>query len=131
MKSKDKIRLETTRLILSALQYEEMQKKVDSLPEAAAVAVLQREIGRRKEEIEFAEKAGREELKQKLLQEIAVIEEFLPKQLSPGELEKIISDFKEQNPSANMGLAMKDLKDNFAGKYDGSLASQIAKRIFA
>lgn len=130
MKAKDKTRLDTTRLLLSAIQYEEMQKKVDELPEAALVSLLQRELGRRKEEIEFAEKANRAEAKEKLLTEIKVIEEFLPQQLNEAELEKIITQIKSSDPSANMGSVMKNLKENYSGQYDGALASQIAKRVF-
>ena len=130
MKSKDKVRLDTTRLLLSAIQYEEMQKKVDSLPEPAAVAVLQREIGRHKEELEYAEKANRPEQIEKLAMQMKIIEEFLPKQLSSEELEKIISGIKTSDPASNMGLVMKNLKENYAGQYDGATASQIAKKVF-
>lgn len=130
MKSKDKVKLDTARLLLSAIQYEEMQKGVEPIPEASAVALMQREIGRRKEEMEFAEKANRPEMKEKLLYEIKVIEEFLPTQLSAGDLEKIITDIKSENPAANMGIAMKNLKEKYSGQYDGALASQIAKKVF-
>lgn len=130
MKNKDKVRLETARLVLSALQYEEMQKKVDVLPEAAAVSVLQREIGRFKEELEYAEKADRAEAKEKLISQIQIIEEFLPKQLTAAELETIITGLKASDPATNMGLAMKNLKENYAGQYDGATASQIAKKVF-
>ncbi len=130
MKSKDKVRLDTLRLVLSAMQYEEMQKKVDELPEQSAVALLQREIGRRKEELEFAEKSGRAELIEKLHLEVKIIEEFLPKQLSADEIEKIIVQIKDSDPASNMGIVMKNLKENYAGQYDGATASQIAKKIF-
>ncbi len=130
MKSKDKTRLDTTRLLLSAIQYEEMQKKVDELPEASAISLLQREVGRRKEEMEYVEKAGRSELIEKLNYEIKIIEEFLPQQLNADEIEKIITQIKESSPASNMGLVMKSLKENYAGQYDGATASQIAKKIF-
>lgn len=130
MKEKDKLRLDTTRLLLSAIQYEEMQKKVDTLPDAAIVPLLQREVGRRKEEFDFAEKANRSDLKERLLTEIKIIEEFLPRQLNETELEKIITDIKSADSSANLGVAMKNLKERYPGQYDGSLASQIAKKIF-
>ncbi len=129
LKAKDKLRLETIRLCLSAIQYEEMQKGVDALPDTAVVEILQREIKKRKEELEFAEKAGRGEMKEKLDAETAIIETFLPRQLSEGDLEKIIGDFRAQDPAANMGVVMKHLKDSYAGQYDGKIASAVVKRV--
>lgn len=129
MKAKDRVRLDTVRMLLSAVQYEEMQKKADSLSEEQSAAVLQREVNKRKEEIEYAEKAGRADQKERLIQEIACIEEFLPKQLSPAELEKIITDLKSANPSVNMGGVMKALKESYAGQYDGKIASEAAKKV--
>jgi uncharacterized protein len=131
LKNKDKIRLDTTRLLLSAIQYEEMQKKVEPLPDDASISVLQREVNRRKEEIEFAEKGNRSDLKEKLLLEITCIETFLPTQLSANDLEKFIVDLKSKDPATNLGAAMKALKDSFAGQYDGKLASEIARKILA
>ena len=54
MKAQDKLRLETIRSALSAIQYEEMQKGVDDLAAADCTAVLQREVKKRAEGIEFA-----------------------------------------------------------------------------
>lgn len=129
MKAQDKIRVDTIRLLLSALQYEEMQSKIEPLPEELAFSVLQRELARRKEEVEFAEQAKRHDLKGKLATEIAILESFLPAQLGSNELEQIIVDLKGAQPNLNMSAAMKTLKEKFAGRYDGKAASEIAKRI--
>lgn len=59
--------------------------------------------------------------------EIAILGDYLPQQMSADEIREVIVTFKGSNPSANMGLVMKHLKDNFGGKYDGKLASEIAK----
>ncbi len=129
MKAKDKVRLETIRALMSAITYEEIEKKSDPLPEDQCLAILQREVKKRREEIEFAEKAGRPELLDKLEQEIATIETFLPKQLSASELEKIIGDLKQNTPGLSLGVAMKSLKESYGGQYDSKLASDIAKRV--
>jgi uncharacterized protein YqeY len=130
MKAKDKIKLETIRGVLSAVQYEAMEKKVDDLPNDGILAVLQRELKRRKEEAEFAVQAGRAEMIEKLKAESAVIESFLPKQLPTAELEKIITDLKASTPGLAMGAAMKHLKENFGGQYDSKAASDLCKKIF-
>lgn len=129
MKAKDKVRLETIRALMSAITYEEIEKKSEPLPDDQCLAILQREIKKRREEIEFAEKAGRSDLLEKLGLEIAAIESFLPKQLSEGELEKIITTLKQSTPGISLGVVMKTLKESYAGQYDSKLASEIAKRI--
>lgn len=130
LKAKDKVTLDTIRGILSAIQYEEMQKNADRLSPEQTLEVLKRERKKRVEELEFAEKANRSDAQETLRQELATIDSFLPKQLSETELEEILTKFKASNPEANMGLAMKFLKQDYAGQYDGKLASQIAKRTF-
>ncbi|MBN8549217.1 MAG: GatB/YqeY domain-containing protein [Deltaproteobacteria bacterium] len=130
MKAKDKGRLDTIRSLLAAIQYEEMEKKVDDLSSDAALAILQRELKKRREEVEFADKAARPDLKEKLSVEIATIESFLPQQLSAADLEKIITQLKTEQAGLNMGSAMKVLKEKYPGQYDGKQASEVAKKIF-
>jgi uncharacterized protein YqeY len=129
MKAQDRLRLDTIRAVLSEIQYEEMQKGVDELPDAECLTVAQREVKKRNEAIQFAEQAGRAEEKQKLLAEIAILEFFLPKQLSSEDLEKIVVGLKESTPGASMPIVMKHLKENYAGQYDGKIASEIVKRV--
>ncbi len=129
MKAKDKISLDTIRSVLTEIQYEEMQKSIEDLGATECLQVVQREVKKRLEAIQFEEQAGRAEQKAKLQAEIAVLENFLPKQLSSDELEKIIVHLKESTPGLALNLVMKHLKDNYAGQYDGKSASEIAKRV--
>ena len=130
MKAQDRLRMETIRLILSEIQYEEMQKSVNDLSATDCTLVLQREVKKRVEAIGFEEQANRPEAKAKLQSEIAIIEEFLPKQLSPEALETILVEYKTSTAGAAMSTAMKFLKDRYPGQYDGKSASDIAKRVF-
>jgi uncharacterized protein len=129
MKAKDKIRLETIRGVLSEIQYGEMQKEAD-LTDTEVLAIVQREIKKRKEETEYAEKAGRSDLLEKLKVEVHVLESFLPQQMQAEELEAVISQLLSETGS-NMGAIMKVLKERFSGRYDAKLASQIASRLAA
>lgn len=129
MKAKDQRKLETIRILLSEIQYAEMQKKTDLLPDDEVIAVIQREVKKRKEELEFAEKANRADAKEKVLTEIAVLESFLPKQLSKDELKNILAALKAATPGLNVGAAMKHLRDNYAGQFDGKAASEAAKEV--
>jgi uncharacterized protein len=129
LKAGDKVRLDTVRSVLAAIQYEEMERKVDNLTDEQITAIVQRESKKRREELEFAEQAKRPELKDKFLAEIKILEEFLPKQLSAPELETIITGLKTNTPGLNVGAAMKLLKETYAGQYDGKLASEVVKRV--
>ena len=129
MKAQDRLRLDTIRALLTEIQYEEMQKSVDDLSPTECTAILQREVKKRNEAMQFEEQAGRDDAKAKLAREIAIIEEYLPKQLSAEQLEKVIVDFKASTPGAALPLVMKHLKENYAGQYDGKSASDIAKRV--
>lgn len=129
MKAQDKLRLETIRSVLTEIQYEEMQRSIDQLGAAECLQVALREVKKRQEAITFEEQAGRAEQKAKLQAEIAILEEFLPKQLSADDLEKIIVTLKENTPGLALNVVMKHLKDNYAGQYDGKSASEIAKRV--
>lgn len=129
MKAQDRLRLETIRALLTEIQYEEMQKAVEELSAAECTVIFQREVKKRQEAMQFEEQAGRQEAKEKLAGEIRIIEEFLPKQMTPEQLEKIILEFKSSTPGAALPLVMKHLKEKFAGQYDGKSASEIAKRV--
>lgn len=130
MRAKEKSKLDTIRGILAAIQYEEMEKKTEALPDAAILEVLQREIKKRREEIEFAEKAGRPEMLVSLNGEIKVIEAFLPQQLTAEELTTIVNGLRAADASLNMGGVMKVLKEKYGGQYDGRTASDLVKKLF-
>lgn len=65
----------------------------------------------------------------KLNREIMLLEDYLPQQMTAVELREIVVAIRTENPSANMGVIMKHLKDNFAGRYDGKVASQVVKDV--
>lgn len=130
MKAKDKVRTETIRALLSEIQYEEIQKGVEDLDSEGCLAIAQRELKKRKEEGEFAQKADRTELLEKIALEMAVLESFLPKQLSSEAIEREFQKMKTENSGLQMGLAMKQLKERFPGQFDGKSASEIAKKVF-
>jgi len=129
MKAQDKIKVETIRSLMSALQYEAMQQGVEELEGAPAFEVLNRELKKRKEELEFAQQANRNDAKERVEREISVIQLFLPQQLDSATLEKTIQEIRSASPGAGMGAVMKTLKERLAGQYDAKLASEIAKRI--
>jgi uncharacterized protein YqeY len=129
MKKRDGVRTETVRSLLSAIQYLEMEKSVEELSAEESVGVVQREAKKRREEIEFAEKAGRGETVSSLERELAIIEEFLPKQLSRPEIVAILTELSAGLSSKNLGELMKLLKERHAGCYEGKMASEVAREV--
>ncbi len=128
MKARQAVRVETIRAVLTAIQYEEVAAGTENLPAATITEILKREVKKRREELEFVAKS-RPEGVAKINEELATIEEFLPKQMSSSELEGLITQIKTTNPAANIGVVMKMLKDQHAGMYDSKMASELAKKI--
>ena len=127
LKAKDALRLQTIRSILSKIQYEELSSESAELGDTQIVAILKRELKQRNEELEFAEKSERSDLIEQLTEERQVIESFLPTQLSREEIGDFVQQHSGQMESPSIGALMKLLNENFPGRVDGKLASQIIR----
>src|SRR6185436_18061919 len=86
MLAKDAERLGALRLLKSAIGYAQIEKKCDALPDPDVIAIVQKEIKKRRDAIEQFNTGGRPELAEKESREIPVLEAFLPKQLTAVEL---------------------------------------------
>ena len=131
LKAKDQVKLDAVRSVLSAVQYAEIEKGTEDLPDDGIVGLIRTEVKKRKEELEYAEKAGRQDLIKKLAYENSVLEAFLPSQLSAEDLEREILALKCSTPGLNVGSVMKLLKDKFPGEFDGRLASDLARKLLS
>ncbi|MGI6525554.1 MAG: GatB/YqeY domain-containing protein [Bdellovibrionota bacterium] len=129
MREKDKLRLAVIRGVLSAMQYEEMRQKKDALSDDEIMAVIRAELKKRTEALEYAEKDGRSELIEDLKREEVVLKEFLPEQMTAEELEGVVKGIKEENATAKMGDIMKVLREQYSGRYDSKMASEIVKKV--
>src|ERR1700761_9125631 len=90
MLAKDADRLSALRMLKSTLGYAQIERKTESLPDADVVAIVQKEVKKRRDSIDQFEKGGRPELAAKEKQEITVLEAFLPQPLSAEELENLV-----------------------------------------
>lgn len=120
MKNKDKVRLECLRLMKAALLLKEKETGKEPTDEEAAGA-LRKEVRKRHESIAVFREHGREEEARAAENEIGIIEEFLPKQLSPAEIEERVRAFLAAHPEVNhpgklTGLMKKELGDLADGK---------------
>ena len=132
IKEKDSNSINTLRLIKSAIKDKEifLRGKQDTLTDSDILTLLQVLVKQRKDSIEAFEKANRNDLIENELNEIKVIEMFLPKQLDENETTLIIKDIiKENNFTSlkDMGSLMRIIKEKYTGKLDMGLVGKIAK----
>jgi uncharacterized protein YqeY len=135
MKAKDAQRTATLRLILAALKDRDIAARTSGddrtgIPEDAILSLLQTMVKQRRESITMYEQGSRQDLADKEKAEIAVIESFLPKQLSEAEVEAAaraaIAEVGAQGIK-DMGKAMGVLKAKYAGQMDFAKAAAILK----
>jgi uncharacterized protein YqeY len=131
MRSKDELRKRTFRMILAAVKLAEVEKK-GALDEPALLAILQREAKNRSEAIADAEKAGRQDLAADSRAELELIQSFLPKGLTPEELEAIIRKAIVDSGAAapgDMGKVMKLVTPQTQGRADNREVSQQVRKL--
>jgi uncharacterized protein YqeY len=134
MKSKDKQRLSTLRLVSSAIKYAEIEaeRTGKTLSDDDILSLLQKMIKQRQESVDIFDKAGRKELADQERGEIEVIKGFLPQQMSEAEageaIGAIIKEIGAQGVK-DMGKVMAALKQAYAGKMDFGKASGLVKTL--
>ncbi len=125
MKARQAARVSTLRLLLSQIKNEEIARG-GALADPEVLALIQRGIKTRRESVEQFERGGRADLVGKESEEIAILEAYLPRQLSPEEVsraaQEIISELGAQSKK-DMGRVMKALMERHAGQVDGRQAS--------
>ena len=131
--ARDDARRDALSLLLSALRAAEKDLQRE-LTEDEELQVLQRERKRRVEAAEAFRSGGREEQAAGEESELAVLEEFMPEQLSEEELEEIVDDAIAEVGATSMrdlGRVMADVMPQVAGRADGSTVSQLVREKLA
>ncbi|WP_010650936.1 GatB/YqeY domain-containing protein [Oceanobacillus massiliensis] len=129
MKNKDKETLSVIRMVKASIQNESIKLGKDELSEDEDLTILSREVKQRKDSLQEFKSAGREDLAEKLENELVILEKYLPEQLSDEELMLIIqSTIQEVNAASmkDMGKVMGAVMPKVKGKADGS---QIKKAV--
>ena len=134
MKGEDAPTVSTLRLIMAALKDRDIAARgkgnKDGIPEEEILGLLQSMIKQRRDSIALYEKGGRMELAQQEAEEIAIIEEYLPQQMSDDDIAAAIDAVIEDAGAAtlkDMGKVMAGLKEKHAGSMDFSMASAMVK----
>jgi len=129
MRARDSERLNALRLLSAAAKQREVDERI-TLDDAALIAIVEKEIKKRRESIAQYEKGQRQDLADKEKFEISVIEAYLPKQLSQAEVDAIVAEALASTGSkspADMGKVMGVLKPKLAGKADMGKVSAMVK----
>lgn len=129
MKARDEVRLSTLKMLSSALNYEKIEKMHD-LSEEEELTVVMREAKQRRDSIEAYEKAGATDRADKEKAELAILEEYLPAQMSDDELGKLVDEAIAQTGAtsmADMGKVIGVVMGKAQGKVDGARVSSVAK----
>lgn len=131
MLAKDAARLSALRMLKSAIGYAQIERKTEQLSEPDFVAVVQKEVKKRRDASEQFEQGGRPELAEKEKQEITVLETFLPKALAPEELEQMVKATIQElgaTSKKEMGSVIKAVQAKAAGRADGkSISTAVGK----
>lgn len=135
MKARDQRATSALRLILAALKDRDIAARergvTDGIGEDEIVEMLQKMVRQRRESIDLYERGGRPELAQQEAEEIAVIERFLPKQLSEAEIQAAVDSIIAETGASSikdMGKVMGALKASFAGRMDFGKAGALVKQ---
>ena len=131
LKAGQKEKLLILRMVKSAIKNSEIEKG-DPLNDDEVLAVLRTFAKRAKDSIEQFSQAGRKELAEKEKAELAVIEEYLPKQLGEDDLRGMIKDAIQEQGAVgmkDMGKVMKALMVKAKGQVDGKVANNIVKEM--
>ena len=131
MKSGDKRRVATLRLLLAALKNEKIQAQ-RALSDDEVESVLRRAVKQRRDSIEQYARGGRQDLVDAETEELAILEAYLPKGLSDEEIEaalRAVVQEKGLSSQKDVGLAMKELMARHRGRVDGKRAQEIARRL--
>ena len=129
MKSKDEVRLSTLRMLSFELHNAKIDKRSE-LTEEEEIDVIRKEAKKRKDAIKAYEKAGAKDRAEKEEKELEILKEYLPKEMSDEELEKIVSEALTEVGAADvkeMGKVIGAVMKKAGGRVEGGRVAEIVK----
>lgn len=129
-KAREARRVSTLRMLKAGLMNLAIEKRQPSLDDGDVTALLQRQVKQRRESIAAYQQGGRQDLVQQEQEELAILEQYLPKQLDDGELRQTIKQHITAvgaQGMADMGKVMKAVMAAVQGRADGSKVSALVK----
>jgi uncharacterized protein YqeY len=129
MRARDRQRIDVLRGLLAAIKNAKVERQLAELPEADILAIVRKELNKRTEIIGYARQAGRAETVAQGEAEQAILEAYLPKQLSAAELDAVVRSIAAELGTTQIGPLMAELRKRYAGQFDGKLASELVKKL--
>lgn len=132
MLAKDALRTSVLRLLVSAARYYQTEKSLSALTDGDAIQVLKRQAKQRRDSIESFAAANRPDMAEKERQELAILECYLPKQLSEDEITALVKAAMTETGAttkAQAGLIMKSVMPKLQGRADGKMVNQIVMKL--
>ena len=133
MKDKNVVRKNVVQMVRAAILQVEKDKQI-TLDDNQIIEIIAKESKKRKDSLVDYEKSGREDLINEIKEEISVLAEYLPKQLSTEEVEKIVAEvIKEENATSmkDMGKVMKAAKEKIGAASDGKTINEAVKKLLS
>ncbi|MEC8273503.1 MAG: GatB/YqeY domain-containing protein [Flavobacteriales bacterium] len=134
MLAKDSVRLSSLRAIKSAFLVAQTEKGAGDLDDAAKQKIIQKQVKQRKDAAAIYLEQNRQDLADDELAQVAILEEFLPEQLSEDKIREVVTAVIAQvgaSSMADMGKVMGSANQQLAGKADGKLIAQIVKSLLS
>ena len=131
MKNKDSIKKNTITMVRAAIKQIEVDERVE-VDDERILAIISKQLKERKNAIEDFKKGERQDLVDLTEKEIEILLEYLPRQLTEEEIEKIVAETIEEVNAKSMkdiGLVMKSVMPKVKGRTDGNTVNKIARKI--
>ena len=132
MLAKDSVRLSSLRAIKSAFLVAQTKKGAGDLDDTAKQKIIQKQVKQRKDAAAIYLEQNRKDLASDEMAQVAILEEFLPEQLSEDKIREVVTAVIAQvgaSSMADMGKVMGTVNQQLAGKADGKLIAQIVKSL--
>ena len=131
MREKNEVRKNVVQMVRAAVLQVEKDKQIE-LGDEQIIEIMAKEAKKRRDSIADYEKGGREDLVSKIKEEISIIEEYLPKQLSKEEVAKIVKAVIAEvgaTSMKDMGIVMKSAKERIGAASDGKTINEVVKEL--
>jgi len=131
MKKRDSLRVSTLSFLRAQIKNLMIDRKLEKIEDAEIVQVIKKQAKQRQDSIEQYEKGGRPELAEKEKQEMDILKEYLPEEMSADQLQPFVDEAVKESGATSMkemGQVMKVLMLKVAGKADNKMISQLVKQ---
>lgn len=133
MKEKNEVRKNAVQMVRAAILQVEKDNGI-TIEDEKIIQIIAKEVKKRKDSLDDYIKGGREDIVKQVEEEISILSEYLPKQLSKEEIEKMVKEIIEQvgaESIKDMGKVMKEAKEKIGARADGKAINEVVKELLA